>query len=438
MNYIFIEKSTNYGGVEILTADLIKYMIESGSKVFFITQLVDHNRKNIYSDLLKDISDGLNIINVPHLERVMMYEDDRYQEDKKIIKEYISEKEDYCLITYYFRTMQYGIRVLEGYSKIRILYLWPHPLQFILAIPTFPKAAYAFKRKKNKMYYYQKKLFELMHKSNASFYSSRSIFDYNNWFYETNLEQKKRIECDPVRTIKPRKQYHYDINSKKISVLWVGRFDFFKNDAIAYIYKNLNEFASKYPGIMFELNIVGGGNETFTNDLKSKLNPGTVDINYLGLKKPDELPDIYVSNDIGIAMGLTVKQMAMCGLPAILIDSLNDNYKTEKYCTWIYETSEGDAGDGAYYYSMGKPLTNRNKLSDILSSVIKEPASLNQLSMKCTEFVKKYYSLNTQNQKIIEAAEQSQLCVSEIKPFIYSLPVRRLYSLYIKYRDRRL
>ena len=437
MIFAFIESSVGYGGIQVLCADFIRHVLNHGNQVVFITDFTLGNQKSVYFELLNDVKDQIQFIDSDNLGRPSLLENSDFDNLRKKIYKAIPDKfADIVAFAYYFETVQLAIRLFGEYKNAKLFYFWPHPLAFIREL-TLGRMGYVYSKIKNRQYYYQRKLIIDMNNNDADFSLPVPCDIFVKWYYDIDREAKERnAECGPVRNIQPSTNYHYDSSSGQIKVLWVGRFDYFKNDAIVYIWKTLERIAEKHQKTKFIYNIIGGGGERFENDLRSRISPQNVEVNYLGIKKPEELPNIYVENDIGISMGLTIKQMAMCGLPAVLIDSLSDKYKPKRLCNWIFDTQKGDAGDGMYYYmATGKILDERVPLAAILNEILSDPEKLNTYSVKCKEYVKKYYDFDQQNEKIYKAALGSKLNVSDVKPFRYFWPMRLIYKIH---RHRRM
>lgn len=426
--YVFSDYAESIGGIEVIIIDLVHYLCKKGEQVFFLTEL---NSKNIYNDYLDKNESRLVIINKKVPINVSLYSKETIASDRQIVLKEIGTDETVYIIATYFNSVQYLMDIFKNYIKSKLLFIWPHPLDWVWTVPFKPTDDFIINKIKNKKYMYQKELFRILSDNKAHYFSSRSIFDFNNWYYEAGVKPPDIIEALPMRALENKiTQYHINRNVKQINILWVGRFAFFKKNAIVYIFTILEKLAILYPNYKIIYNIVGYGPENHTNYIKNNIKPKKIKVNFLGGVKPDNLNEIFLQNHIGIAMGVTVKQMAQAGLPAILIDTLRGGYQDKENCNWIFHTSEGDAGDGYYYDVMNKPLTNRRFLLDILSDVFQKPEYLNMYSVKSTEYVNQYYSFERQTNKILEALDNSTFSGNSYYVFRYNGFLRLLYRLY--------
>lgn len=238
--------------------------------------------------------------------------------------------------------------------------------------------------------------------------------------------------CAPVRF--NRKIVADKISNRKITnrlrVLWIGRLTYFKSDAIIHIFESLEKMRQAYPSINFVFNIIGDGSEKDRNYVKARITPQNVSVKFWGMIKPEDLYEHFKNNDIGVSMGLSVKIMAANGLPAILIDSMDRRYTSEKNCNWIFETDDGDAGDGLYYQIMGRPLNYRRRLVDILESVLKGDIDLNEYSVKSKEYVDNKYSYEKKYDDLYEEAINSEFRPNTCNTFHYNICIRFVFKIY--------
>lgn len=431
MKFILIDPGISIGGIEVLMADFAKYLSDKKIDVIF---LVGGQSNSIYYEL---INTGYNIkfCEIEGINNTIYYSkrNNVYNKDRKKVFELIDKKEQINVVTCFFYTLQYAMNIFENYSEYtRILQIWSHPLEWIHRL--VHNKDYVYKKKKNSLYYYQRNLLQEITHKNASHFISKSIFDFNNWYYEAELicPEGEKMWCAPVRF--NRKIEHTEIGNRKITnqlrILWIGRLTYFKSDAIIYIFESLEKMSQRYPEINFVFNIIGDGSEKDRQYVKDHITPQNVSVKYWGTVKPNNLYEHFNNNDLGISMGLSVKIMAANGLPAILIDSLDRKYKSEKNCNWIFETDDGDAGDGLYYHIMGCPLDYRMRLVDLLESVLKKAIDLDDYSAKSKEYIENKYSYKKKYDDLYEEAINSEFRPNTCDTFHYNIFVKFAFRIY--------
>lgn len=392
-NIILCAYGTGIGGMEVLFSGFVKYLLSHDINVILIT--IDR-KDNIYRKLLKDEWDKIVIV-YRNPDNILYMSDSSRNKQRQNIQDQLKEfdlNEAYAICGFYIDLLIL-IDLLKEYNT-KITLIWPHPLDWINYLPLRNNQYYFKKHRKSRHFLFQKQLFSDLEKNNASYYTSYSIYDFNCWYYELPHKQKV-IEGLPVQNNAGESFIYKPIeNSNRLNILWVGRFDYYKNDAILYIYKCLEDIKKTNPSLNITFNIAGHGRKKFEKQLKESIHSEFITVKFLGTIKPSELNAVFSQNDIGIAMGVTVKQMGMAGLPAILIDSMSKDYKGGNCCNWLYDIFTGDDGDGMYYKMMNAPLNYRKNLKDLIEEIIQTPASLKNISDKCKEYVVDHYSYERQ------------------------------------------
>ena len=423
-NIIICTSGVCIGGMEVLFANYAKFLVDNNYNVIFLTKKTEDN---IFNILLKDIEDKIHFVWLKI--RDSLYESERsLNYNRNYVLKQIGDIDynDTYGVCGFFMDIELMISIFRN-TPVKISYIWPHPLDWLAYL--FPnQRTYNFKKQiNNPLYLYQKELITKMHNKNASYYTSYAIFNFNKWYYEEPLSDRK-IEGLPVQKNVKDIGYKITDNHRKWNILWVGRFDFYKNDAIFRIYKTLVSIAQT-KRIDIEFNIVGDGLPKFREELKSRMNNSIIKVNFLGIVHPDDLASIFSKNDIGIAMGVTVKQMGYAGLPAILIDSLSNEYSSPMCCNWVCDIETGDDGDGMYYSLIGKPLEYRQDLRALLNEVFDNPCKLNEYSQKCKDAIAKQYSYENQYNIITERILNSKFTGDDALIFRFNVIKRVIYKI---------
>ena len=411
------------GGMEVLFANYAKFLVNHKYKVCFITQ---DTGKSIYEELLKDeknihfIKVDMDILNMSDLERKKQREYGIRQIGE------LDWHNTFAVCGYFPHVLLLG-NILKG-KNIPITHIWAHPLEWVRYSYMNPLKYHYDRRKKTNVYEYQRRLLRDMDSKKGMYYTSYAIFHYNRWYFDLNLKERK-IEGLPIQINSGQSFfYNYARNDYYFKILWVGRFDYFKNDAIVYILRTLEKIAEETK-VKFSFNVVGKGRPQFEIDIKNRLKSNMVEVNLQGPVAPDHLNDVFAKNDVGIAMGVTVKQMGYAGLPAILIDSMNESYKEDKCCNWVFDIETGDDGDGMYYTTIGQQLKYRESLYNLLYRIVQNPQELNDISLKCKEAVVEHYSYERQYEIITERVLKSEFRSDDFKIYKYNLFRRTLRKI---------
>lgn len=420
-NIIICASGAVIGGMEVLFSNYVRYLIDEKFNVFLLTKKTG---SNIYYRLLKDINDRFTYIYYDNND-VMYSSLKRQSIIRNSVLEQISSldfSKTYAVCGYF----QDIILMMTIFRKtpVRLSMIWPHPLDWS-SFNFLNRRKYNFKKTYSQLHLYQRELLILMDKKCANYYTSYSIFNFNNWYFDANLP-KRKIQGLPIQNNTGHPfTYHANKEKDTLNILWVGRFDFYKNEAIKKIFRTLERLTKKHD-YKFRFNIVGGGLPKFEEDLKKVLKGHSIYVNYLGIVPPDCLNDVFSQNDLGIAMGVTVKQMGGSGLPAILIDSLSSSYNPENCCNWVYEIETGDDGDGLYYHHIGKELPYRRSLYDIIEEIIVNPNLLTEVSKRCKESILENYSYARQYKLMTDRVLSSSFLGEDMPLYRFGF-VRRLY-----------
>lgn len=424
MAYIFINRANNIGGIEAFIIETANYLALKRKKVIILT----YGDKSIYSEI--NLRKEVIVIHYKKNIRIDMATNKELRELKNYVKQYIDFNEINYIFAPYFTNLQVALWLFRNSEDSKILHIWGHPEDWKSLLNRKARSGFAQKIIKNKQYYYHRKLLRYLNESNSDFYGGKVVPVYNSWYYDIDL-QYSDIQTFPIDNIDENifKKYEFKYDSKELRVLWVGRFEYWKNEAIIHVWKTLEEIASKYDyDITYD--IVGYGTEKNTKYVKDNILPKNINVNYLGKCSLEDLPKLMLGYDIGIGMGLSVKKMAQVGLPAIVIDSVDSKNLKYLKTQWLFETNMGDAGDGYYFIQAGKEIEGRISLYKLLEKIIEDTSILEEYSYRCKKYVQENYSQEKQVKSLIKAVEDSRLSVKEIEIYREPIYMRIIYLIY--------
>jgi glycosyltransferase involved in cell wall biosynthesis len=426
MNYIFIETGKNLGGIENFLIETIKKLVAQENNVY----LISRTSTTIYHKELVDLS-NFKIINLQVNKRVEYLTNKDIGKIKSIcdktLKREIGEK-DSIVICPFFDNFQLGLLLFSEETNYKLFHVWGHPEDWVKTLRIYNNNGFNLTKIKNKKYFYQKSLLSKLFIEDAEFYAGRIVPVYNSWYYETKLSPEN-IYSFPIEDLKePYQEISYNPEGE-FKVLWVGRFDEWKNEAIIHISSCLDELAHK-TGKYISFNIIGFGSEENTFYVKDNITSNYIEVNFLNYVRPHDLPNLMKEYHLGIGMGLSVKKLAQVGLPSIVIDSVDKKNVEKIKAEWLFKTTEGDAGDGFYFQMVGKPLENRHYLIDLLNEIIDNPHLVGIYGRKSREFVIDNYSQEKQINNFILCSNSSRFYGVGYKVYRRNVFFRMLFEIY--------
>ncbi len=427
MNYILVDSNTTLGGVETLLIELAKYLVKKDNKVYFTC----YKTQNIYKKYLLEFDNIFFLDRKVEPKLIEFFSKRELKIEKQNIQNQLEKSQEYHVITPYFDALQFAMAVFGDKKNFKLMHLWAHTQSWCTTLRIKKNDWFIKERIINSKYMYQKRLLEDLNNNGADFYSTRSVTVFNSWYYDIDINPPK-VEALPIDSYNQVDSWQYDNKKNPLSVLWVGRFDAWKNEAIIDIYRTLEMVAEKNKGVKIKFDIVGYGNPQHDAYIRNSVFSNNIDVNFIGGVKPENLPKLFTEYDLGIAMGLTVKKMAQVGLPSIVIDMFENIAEYNKNANWLFETTEGDAGNGYYFKIAGHELKQRKKLEELLEEVIMNPCVLSQYSIKCKEFVDEYYSFDKQSKAIIDTVKNSTFAGINYPVYRRNFAIRVSYSVYKK------
>ena len=428
MNIIFNHYTTKVGGVETFLEDLASLLCIDHD-VYFLVDKPDsyiqvRDKYGRFSYLYKKNNTPIEY----QSKREISIEKDN-------LKSQLDLNKNYFVISLYFFTFQYSLAIFGDDINFKLLHFWNHPQNWINELYLIADNGYVTNNdiKKVKKYLYQKNLLIELHEKFADYYTlNHSFINYNNWFYGTDLILNPNSFAFPVLSKCSKSNRHFNIQtSKTFKILWVGRFAWFKIDAINYIIKSLEYLSANWIDYLIELTIVGYGDKKYEKMIIDFSNNSTIKINLIGKVDYEKLPQLFDQYDVGIAMGLTVRNMADCSLPAILIDQIDHDDIFKPSCDWLFDSEIDDLGDGHYQLISGR-VQNKKTLIDLLNSILINELDLGYLSKKSKKFFDLNYSMENNLEKFFKFLNGSNFNGTKYK--VYSRPfiIKVLYKLYKK------
>ncbi|WP_198468395.1 hypothetical protein [Acetomicrobium sp. S15 = DSM 107314] len=419
--FVTLHPTINLGGAETLLARIIRFLSRQNIKVIMIT----HENDFVYSELLTASEKGfVDIWCLPKTRKGVKY---LYDEDILDL-EHLGQglrsaiKGTLCVYAPYFNNLQLAMTIFRKSEDVRILTSFLHPEAWPTSL--FFSRLSRYKEsirplKKNKLWHYQRNLLKILDKNNACWFMSDSVKSYHEYYYDVDLPKSAVIPL-PFDTKDHNAVWEGPSAHGIFRVVWLGRFDYFKNPSIKVIFDALQSLAEENKNTKIKFNLIGYGNKRYEKDIHSYLKSDKIEINYLGKIHVSELDDILVKHDVGIAMGTSSLHIGALGIPAINIEAGDEKSKKKIKGTWLFQQPKGLASD-VYLEITGKSQVIGREIGCLLKQAMNNKELLPLLGEKCRKYVRNNYDENKIMPKLINIWESSSFS-PEMFP-IYREPI---------------
>ena len=425
MKIILNDSNSNIGGVETFLEDLASLLSVEHDVFFLVDNHESYYEKNDLEKKYRYIYKN-NTTLVEYLN----------ERDLKVEIDYIHAQldmdDEYFVISFYFSTLQYAMATFGDRTNFKLLHFWSHPQSWINSLALMGRRKFVDSKTiiNKKKYNYQRDLLNKINEKRADFCGlNKTLLEFNNWFYDINLTLNPNSFGFPTfsKCIETTKTFEFR-ESRILKVLWVGRFDWFKNKSIEYIVRSLEYINNQQMNVTLILDIIGYGSERYLKEVTCLVKHSDLNINILQAVEYDCLPELFRQYDLGIAMGLTVKNMADCFLPAILIDSIDKVDIFHPACDWLYNSDVDDSGDG-YYSSIFGHKNKKKTIIDLINPIIEEEIDLKEISIRNKSFFDENYSMQNNLTRIIFLLENSGFSGLNFRIYRRPLLIRLIYML---------
>ncbi|MGK8174965.1 hypothetical protein ACRS1R_07620 [Aeromonas dhakensis] len=395
MNVIVFDFSNSLGGAETFNARFIEYLVGNGDNVAVVGteksilfELLD--RKGI--EVKRYIGPESNDFFVSHEEESALSSFGR-----KMIEDF--DGQDLYVLASYFDVLHRAMHIFNGDRRVHILTGILHPESWSIWEPRVGfNASRAFKPKLiNKIWHYQRQLLLRLDRAHAIWYPNDIYRKYNSEYFSVPLCHNSSATV-PVEPVKQKIGYNISAPKESMRVLWLGRFDFFKNESIFSFIDSLNVVLNNKPHLYISFDLIGYGYAIYEDEVKSykKLAHARLDIRILGKKNESEIYGIIESEKyhFGVAMGSSAYHLAMIGLPVIAIDSCVKGYRRLVKGIWLDEASdEFDEGSSLYLSLIGESSPQRNDIHVMLEDVFRD-GFLKEKSRSCGNYVEQFHNID--------------------------------------------
>ncbi|MBW3693222.1 hypothetical protein [Aeromonas dhakensis] len=401
MNIVLFDLSRNLGGAETFNCRFVEYLVSNGDRVAIVS----------YEDSL--ILEVLSQKEIKVKKYIMPTNDDfftslRDQEDLLYLGRCILdgfEGEEVYILSSYFNVLHKAMYVFNGDKRAHILTGILHPEAWSIWEPDVGfNSLRAFKPKViNRLWHFQRNLLLKLDHANALWYINDTHRKYNEDYFDISLKNYGciTIPVEPYPCVVGGLNY---VSESEIRVIWLGRFDFFKNPCIFKFMDELETLLVLKPDLNISFDLIGYGDGHYEHEVRSYASTknSRLNIRFLGRKKIDDIYKIVTCGGYhsGLAMGTSAYHLAMMGLPVMVIEACIHGYHNFMRAMWLDDGSEEyDDGSGLYRALAGEDVEQRRPVIDVLSDIFVD-GFLEKKSKSCRDYVEKHHGIDILMPKI--------------------------------------
>lgn len=414
--YVVIDSSSNVGGIETLIVRVVSYLLKNGLSV----SLLFLNSNSYVNRVLTEskgvtrthfsIPYGLPYLSVNEGKGISERLNNCFSAESTLVLS--SNLSHLQLILHLNRS---DVTVLNGFFHTES---WVNEL-FVMHEKILP-------RKRNSLWSYQRALLADLDYGAANWFMSDVVKKYHEFYYDVELSNSRVIplpfdipEIDAVGFDNARKK------RDMLKVLWLGRFEYFKNPSIKKTYEALEQLIEKHKDLKLEFDLIGYGSEKYEKDIRKVVKTsGRLQVKYLGKIFPDKLPEVITQYDVGVAMGTSALHIGGMRIPSILVDASDEKHINQIKGCWLHEAPVGFLGEGVYADICGYTVEARRGLLTFFEELLDLGTRSETIGNKCYEYTLENYDENKIMPQIIDAWTSSTFSPGDMEVFRHS-PLKR-------------
>ncbi|MDZ7869443.1 MAG: hypothetical protein U5L02_09655 [Rheinheimera sp.] len=393
-NFVIMDSSLSLGGAETFNARFIKYLSkESSNRVVLLTvpggtvkSLLEDNDVDVEVFYIPDAW----TFNVSPRSRDMLYELGR--EIRGVLNGKV------FVLCCYIENLHKAMYMFDGQSDVSLLSGILHPEAWSLWHPDsgFDASNSFGPRQVDELWHYKRRLLKELDSHKALWYPNDIYRRYNEYYFDIDMKHQASATV-PVELPEAKFKYQPMIFLNVLRIVWLGRFDFFKNASIRAFIEGIREVI-KDSSICVQIDLIGYGEAKYEHELRELSVPKEIDLNFIGKLSEADIQILLCKNQyhFGFGMGSSAYHLAAIGLPVLAIDSAVKGYEKWVKACWLCDASdEFDEGSSLYLNLIGEASGNRQQLAEIIQNIISDADSLNYIGRKCQDYVRKYHDVDT-------------------------------------------
>lgn len=262
-----------------------------------------------------------------------------------------SKKHQQNIVTFCMRDLHIVSDYVKkrGLKKTRVTHLLLHPLDHLYLGQTILNKLTSMIF--NRSYFSENQNIALNFKILNQLAESGSLIPMNfNTLKRVNFDTGINLKHEDIIPLPFYEHFEMDFKMpsssdyrENISIVWLGRIVDFKIPAI----KTMIDFVSSQSGFTFD--IIGYGNESIIEKYISKRKANNK-VKILGKINSPDLKKMLSKYDIGYAMGTSMAELTVCGLPTIVALASPDfrSFDNPLCAGLVFEQKAGNVGDNLY------------------------------------------------------------------------------------------
>ena len=415
------------GGAETLLLRMVSYSVKRNRSISMFSIENDFVFRNLNDKILEKID--MKLLDPSILMPIMYMEDKDYNSLSHMI---LGETDCCTFDTFvyapYFNNLQASMLIFDKSRNLKLFTAFLHPEAWPRALFSWPSVHGKSIRplRKNSIYYYQRELLRKLDLGFANWFMNDVTKKYHEYYYDVELPNSRVIplpfdipEIDPVFFDKARK------NRGILKVLWLGRFEYFKNPSIKKTYEALQQLVEKHKELNVEFDLIGYGSEKYEKDIRKQVKTsGRLQVKYLGKVFPDKLPEVIAQYDVGVAMGTSALHIGGMRIPSILVDASDEKHISQIKGCWLHEAPVGFLGEGVYADICGYTVEVRRDLLTLFEEFLELGTRSEIVGSKCYEYTLENYDENKIMPQIIDAWTSSTFSPGDMEVYRHP-PIKR-------------
>lgn len=389
-NYIIVDTSIDVGGAETFNALFVRFLVAQENAHVIVLTVTN----GIIRKALADLSDRVVYFDVPEATEYNV--DALHRAELESLGKHILSlyNDDIFVLCSYLINLQLTNYIFNSSTRVKILSGVLHPEAWSTWHPaTGYDGNRAFKpRVIDDYWFFQRDLFNALDATNSLWYPNDIFRRYNEYYFDVELNCKF-LATVPVNLPQDVFPYRGNSESSRLKLLWMGRYDFFKNESIKKIVESLSILAADKVDVEFHL--IGYGDFTYSSEINALQENTSFRMILHGKKSEQDILQIIRDNsfDAYIAMGSSAYFFAALGLPVIAIDSAVRGYGRFIKGCWLADAAdEFDEGSSLYLDLIGQKTAFRADLLEMFRQILADKTQLEVHAKRCLDYVRAFHS----------------------------------------------
>lgn len=392
-NFVIMDSSLSLGGAETFNARFVKYLCRDPSNRIVLLTVPGGTVESLLR--VNDIEVDVFYIPDAWTFNVSPRSRDALCELGRGVRRILNGK--VFVLCCYIENLHKAMYMFDGLSDVYLLSGVLHPEAWSLWHPDsgFDANRSFGPRKVDELWHYKRHLLKELDNHRALWYPNDIYRRYNEHYFDIKLNHRASATV-PVELPNAEFKYQPELGSNVLKIVWLGRFDFFKNASIRAFIVGLSEVVDdSVTSVLIDL--IGYGETKYEHELRELSGFRGIKINFVGKKSEADIQALLCQNQyhVGFGMGSSAYHLAAYGLPVLAIDSAVKGYENWVKACWLCDANdEFDEGSSLYLDLIGEYSGSRQELVEILRKIISDRDSLHDVGERCRNYVRSHHDVD--------------------------------------------